>query len=85
MAQFDALLERRIEEQNRAQFNAGLVAAAIVNAAPFREKGSEPVDPIDFVPDYARRRREATKPQTVEQQIAILTSILGCGPTKEAN
>ena len=84
MAQFDALLERRVEEQNRAQFNAGLVAAAIFNGSGFREKGSAPVDPIDFVPDYVKRRL-ASRPQTVEQQIAILTSILGCGPGKETN
>jgi hypothetical protein len=85
LAEFDALLERRIEEQNRAQLNAGIVAAAIVNSNPYREKGARVIDPIEWVPDYKRRKKEAQREQTVEEQIAVLSAVLGCGPGKRAD
>ena len=79
--EFEALLDRRTEERNRAQLNAGIVAAAICNA--FRGQDSKPVSPIDFVPDY---KEKAQRPQqTLEEQIAILTKIMGTGPGRRVN
>lgn len=63
-------------------YRAATVAAAVYNANPFREKGSDPVDPVDFVPAYRRRREEARRPQTLDEQIAVLTAVMGCGPGK---
>lgn len=58
---------------------AGVVAAAFYNANPFRGKDSPTISPADFVPDY-KRLREAEQPQSLEEQIAILTKVMGCGP-----
>jgi hypothetical protein len=78
MAQFEALLDRKTEERNRAQLNAGIVAAAMYNANPFREKGSAAANPLDFVPDYREKSKQVG--QTLEEQIAILTKVMGSGP-----
>jgi hypothetical protein len=64
---------------------AGTIAAAVFNANPFREKGSEAVSPLVFVPDYrakfkAEERRE--QQQSLDAQIRELTRVLGCGPGK---
>jgi hypothetical protein len=75
---FDALLERKKEDRNRAQLNAGITAAAIANA--FRGKDGSPVSPIDFVPDYAERERRERPAQSLEEQIVVLKKVMGTGP-----
>jgi hypothetical protein len=56
------------------------VAAAVYNANPFRAADSKPVSPLDFLPEAERRKLEP--PQWLDEQIATLTSIFGCGPSK---
>lgn len=72
MAMFDALLKRKQEATKRGFLYAGIVAAAIYNANPFRGAGAKLVNPLDFVPDYDRKPAPA---QTREQQLAIMRSI----------
>jgi hypothetical protein len=57
LAQFEALLDRAIESQRRQQINAGIVAAAVFNANPFRAKNSRGVSPLDFVAEDPRKRQ----------------------------
>jgi hypothetical protein len=63
---------------------AGIVAAAVYNANPFRKAGAKMANPGDFAPERKRLREEPGEAQTEEQQIAILTAIFGCGPGKPA-
>jgi hypothetical protein len=73
-----ALLDRRGARERLAQYRAGLVAAAIYNANPFRDSKAKPVSPLDFLPPAERRAIE--RPQSIEEQIEILTAVMGCGP-----
>jgi pyruvate-formate lyase-activating enzyme len=61
---------------------AGTVAATIANYAPFLKEGTKPVSPLDFVPDYKKKLKEQEPKQTLEEQIQILTAVMGCGPGK---
>jgi hypothetical protein len=61
---------------------AGTIAATVANYAPFLEKGTKPVSPLDFVPDYKRKLKEQEPAQSLEEQIQILTAVMGCGPGK---
>ena len=64
-----------MEEQNRAQFLAGIIAATVRNA--FRGEGQAAVDPIDYVPDYARRlKKELASQETEEDMIAAMMEVL---------
>lgn len=56
---------------------AGVIAAEIWNANPFRKEGSPPVSPLDFVP---KSRTEIAAAQSLDEQIRILTIAMGCGP-----
>ena len=78
LAQFDALLDRKREQDKLAFLQTGMVAAAIYNANPFRGQGAKAVDPLDFVPGYQKQNRQ----QTVDEQVQTLTRIMGCGPKK---
>lgn len=60
---------------------AGVVAAEIWNANPYRGENAKYISPLDFVPDSTRLAAKA-KPQTLAEQIAVLTQIFGCGPGK---
>lgn len=62
---------------------AGVVAATVANYAPFLKEGTPPVSPLDFVPDYKRRLRAQQREQTLEEQIEILTAVMGCGPGRQ--
>lgn len=75
------MLERKLAAERQAMLCAGTIAASIYNANPFRSSEAEPVSPLDFLPANDRRRFEPE--QTIEEQIAILTEIFGCGPGKE--
>jgi hypothetical protein len=50
LAQFDELLKRKKLEDNLLRLNAGIVAAAVINS--FRAKDTEPISPLQFVPDW---------------------------------
>jgi hypothetical protein len=60
---------------------AGTVAAAIYNANPFRSSDSRPISPTEFVPSL--RRQEA--PQSLDEQIRVLSEVFGCGPAPDSN
>lgn len=51
----EALLDRRVEEHKRGFLMAGIVAAAVYNSNPFREKGAKVFEAVDFVPGYQKR------------------------------
>jgi len=77
-ATFDALLTRKGEEHKRNCYYAGLVAASVYNANPFREKNSKEVSPLDFMPGERPIKR-----QTVQEAVAAMTRAFGCGPKKK--
>jgi hypothetical protein len=52
LKEFDALIKRHKAAQNYARLNAGIVAAAIYNSAPFGEANRRAISPLDFVPDW---------------------------------
>ncbi len=74
-AMFEALLLRKHEDHKRRCFYAGLTAAAVYNANPFRGKDAKAVSPLDFRPSD-----KAAKAQCLKEQIAVFTVALGCGP-----
>jgi hypothetical protein len=78
---FEELLDRHLEEHRRRMLYAGVVAAEIWNANPYRGENAKYISPLDFVPDSTRLAAKA-KPQTLAEQIAVLTQIFGCGPGK---
>ena len=80
--EFDALLERHREADRRAQICAGIVAAAIYNAAPFRKENAPLINPLDFVPDFRKKTADTSRGMTLDQMIEACTSIFGCGPGK---
>lgn len=68
LAEFDALLDRHAEKRNHALFCAGTVAAAVVNFSMCRKEGSDPVSPIDFLPQ---------KPKTEQEMIDACLNVFG--------
>lgn len=74
---FDALLSRRNEELNRLQFHAGIVAAEVFNR--LRPEDVDPIDALEFVPEW---KKKYSGPQSLEEQIFVLTAAMGCGPAK---
>ena len=76
---FEALLERRREEQRTDFIVAGVVAAAIYNANPFRGKDAKAVGPLDFVPEYLKGKGSGEKRQSIRQQVAVLAGMLRPG------
>lgn len=81
LAQFDVLLDRHLAGRRHEQLLAGSVAAAVYNANPFRSADAKTLTPVDFFPSLDSAPHE-TRPQTLEEQIAILTAVMGCGPGK---
>lgn len=65
MKEFDALCKRKRENDNKDRLNAGIVAAAIYNSAPFGDEGREPVSPLDFVPEW-KKRNNSVAPDLTE-------------------
>jgi hypothetical protein len=78
---FDALLDRHLEDHRRRMLYAGVVAAELWNASPYRGADSKYVSPLDFVPDRKLKKQDSFD-QTMQQQIEVLTAIMGCGPGK---
>jgi hypothetical protein len=60
----------------------GTLAATAYNANPFRGKDDTVIRPEDIFPSLRAVAAESTGEQTIEEQIAILTAIMGCGPGK---
>lgn len=53
MKLFHALVQRRKESDNKERLNAGIIATAVYNTAPFGDPDREPVNPLQFVPDWS--------------------------------
>lgn len=68
-------MKRKVQNENRLLYNAGVVAAAIYNVNRDPEK-SEPVSPIDFVPDWCKDKKKA-EDIPGEVQLAAVLSVLG--------
>jgi hypothetical protein len=78
MAQFESLLDRAIESQRRQQICAGIVAAAVFNANPFRGKNSHSVSPLDFIAEDPRKREHEMHVEAQGQAfIAAFSAIAG--------
>lgn len=73
MRTFDALLRRKRTADNRAQYNAGLVAAMVHNM--LRDPKSDAVRPSDFVPDWKEKDEVSLSGMTPEEQKAALTAL----------
>lgn len=54
-----------------ARLNAGIVAAAVCNANPFRSEGSEPVTALDFIGESS----EPTEDEKLEQFKAMFAEL----------
>lgn len=52
LKEYDALLRRRTTEMNHTRLNAGIIAAAVYNAAPSTDEKRKTVSPLDFVPQW---------------------------------
>ncbi len=81
LLEYDALMRRKQANDNRERLNAGIIAAAINNCAPFGDPDREAVSPLDYVPDWkhiaeAQRAGDITK-MTPEQQQEYLFSMFG--------
>jgi hypothetical protein len=76
------MLERRMEERRQT---VGLLAATIVNTAPFGGKDRQPLTALDFFPDHRKQEmpRESYR-QTAEDHEKILTAIFKRPPEKAA-
>jgi hypothetical protein len=61
---------------------AGVVAAELWNSSPYRGEGAKYVSPLDFVPELVARKKHDRTPQTLDQQIEVLTAVMRCGPGK---
>jgi hypothetical protein len=79
---FDALLDRHLEDHRRRMLYAGVVAAELWNASPYRGADAKYISPLDFVPDRKLKKPDSSVDQSMQQQIEILTAIMGCGPGK---
>lgn len=77
--EIDALLKRKKQADNRVQFNFGIVAASVYNAAPFGDSKREAVSPLEFVPDWNKKKKKETDmtKMTPEQQKDYLFSVFG--------
>lgn len=78
--EYDALINRKRENDNRLRLNAGLIAAAIYNAAPFGDEDRKAVSPLEFVPEL--KERLAPTPvdmteMTPEEQRDYLFAVFG--------
>jgi hypothetical protein len=54
LREFDALLARRKYTENHARLNAGIIAAAVYNTAPYGDPDRKAVNPLDFVSEWKK-------------------------------
>ncbi len=72
LLEFDTLLKRKKAADNRVRFNAGIVAAAVLNTAAFGDPNRKPASPIDFVPDWKPKEKDLTEMSPQEQKYYIM-------------
>jgi hypothetical protein len=77
-------LKRSQLKHNRERLNAGIIAATIVNCAPFGDADRKAVSPLDYVPDWQNKGGSSAAPAssgfdmcelTPEQQRRYLLSV----------
>jgi len=74
LAQFNALAERFISEQESLNYRAALVCSVIAEVNRDRKKRTKPFTPQDFMPK--KKKAKLTGEQTMEQ-IKVLNTMLG--------
>jgi hypothetical protein len=79
---FDGLLDRHLEAHRRSMLYAGVVAAELWNASPYRGEKAKYISPLAFVPELASRKKHDHSSQSLDDQIKILTAVMRCGPGK---
>jgi hypothetical protein len=81
ISMFEALLDRKMASNNREKLNAGIVAASIYNANPFRGEDAKVASPLDFVPELRDKQEQYQGPDltqmTPEEQKNYLLLELG--------
>jgi len=66
-AQFDALVRRKMANEERQDYRAALICSVLANAFRDKKKRRKPFTPADFVPKKRLRRK-----QTWQQQLRII-------------
>jgi hypothetical protein len=86
LKEYDALLRRKQTEMNHERLNAGIVAAAVYNAAPSTNENRKAVSPLDFVPQWKAEveseEHDLTK-MTPEEQRDYLFNLFGMRVIRE--
>lgn len=81
LAQYEALVARKRVQDNKDRLNAGIVAAAVINA--FRAEGQKPISPLEFVPDWkdlaANSAPDLTTMSPEEQKNYLMSMFMGAG------
>lgn len=52
------MLERKQKQREHGIYCAGIVAAAVINFSMCRKEGSDPVSPMDFLPQKPKSEQE---------------------------
>jgi len=76
MREFDALMKRKRDAMNHARLNVGIVAATILNSAPFADPNRKPCDPRDFVPDWRAPEADLTCMTPEEQKMYLMNMFM---------
>ncbi len=86
LKEYDALLRRKQMEMNHERLNAGIIAAAVYNAAPFQGEERKTVSPLEFVPQWKQesesQEHDLTK-MSPEEQRDYLFNLFGKRVTRE--
>lgn len=72
LREYEALVTRRKQIDNRLRFNAGLIAAAVQNCAPFGDPNRTPANALDFVPDWQVKPRTLDDMTPMQQKEYLL-------------
>ena len=72
LLELDSLLKRSKADHNRVRLNAGIVASAVCNSAPFGDPDRKAVQPTDYVPDFKSKERDLTEMSPEEQKFHIM-------------
>lgn len=80
MKLFDALLRRKMADDDRQRLNAGFIYAAVCNSA-WGDPARDPAQPTDIVPSMAKKKGPPDlRTMTPEEQKAYLDNMfMGAG------
>jgi hypothetical protein len=73
----DVLLAVNAHERRErsAYWRAGVIASAVINANPYRKKGTRAAKPEDFVP--GKRRPQPQTPEQMAAKLRAMTVVMG--------